>query len=263
MIPAEPKVLKSCCATAYANPLASLLLGESWHPGGLILTEELGRQLALSPTDLVLDVASGQGASARMLAERFHCRVVGIDYGVEQVAQARRETKRRGIQEVSFVEGDAECLPWENASADAVVCECALCTFPTPQAAVQEWARVLMPGGRVGLTDMTRRGPLPLAFDSLAGWIGCIAGAQPLEGYAELLRDAGFLVRTLEDHSEALMALVNRIGRALVSWLQFQGPLARVGDWSQEDVEHQLGEIRQAINAGRIGYGLITAWKTV
>lgn len=258
----SPDVLKRCCATAYASPWVSLVLGESWHPGGLALTDELGRRLALTPRDLVVDVAAGEGASARRLAKRYGCRVLALDLGAEQVARARDRTEREGPQgRVLFQQGDAERLPWRDASVDVVVCECALCTFPNPQVAVREWARVLRPGGRVGITDVTRRGPLPPVFDSLAGWVGCLAGARPLAGYADLLTEAGLRLGVMEDRSGDLEALVARVGRALLAWLKFRGVDATLGGWSYADVDGMLCTMRASIARGEIGYGLLTAWR--
>jgi len=76
-VAAMPAELKHCCANLYESDLAKLLLGDSFHPGGLGLTGRLGQLLQLSCESRVLDVASGRGASALFLAERFGCEVVG------------------------------------------------------------------------------------------------------------------------------------------------------------------------------------------
>ncbi|MGC8488609.1 MAG: methyltransferase domain-containing protein [Clostridia bacterium] len=256
----SPEILKGCCATAYASPWVSLVLGESWHPGGLELTERVGRYLALTPADVVGDVAAGEGASGRHLARRFGCRVQALDLGGVQVARARERAGREGLADrMTFQQGDAEALPWADASLDAVLCECALCTFPSPAAAVAEWARVLKPGGRIGLTDVTRRGALPSRFDTLAGWIGCLAGARTLDAYEDLLTGAGLKVQVREDRSGDLEALVTRIGTALLAWLKVQGPTGTLGGWTRADVEHGLGVVRSAIADGDLGYGLLIA----
>ena len=63
--------LKACCANLYESEWAKLLLGDSFHPGGLQMTERLGVLLQLQPGMVVLDIASGIGSSAVFLAERF------------------------------------------------------------------------------------------------------------------------------------------------------------------------------------------------
>ena len=63
--------IKMCCAAAYQSEWATWLLGESFHPGGVALTEHLGRTLGLTPNMRVLDVAAGKGTSAIYLAQTF------------------------------------------------------------------------------------------------------------------------------------------------------------------------------------------------
>src|SRR5258708_37049395 len=100
--------LKSCCATLYESDFARLLLGDSFHPGGLRLTQRLGEQLQLGPRARVLDAASGKGESAIFLARRFGCEVVGIDFGAANVKEAGDRAAAAGVAElVSFRQGDA------------------------------------------------------------------------------------------------------------------------------------------------------------
>lgn len=126
------------------------------------LTLRLGKLLQLGPASRVLDVASGQGTSAFLLAQRFGCQVVGIDYGALAIQQAATRARERGLDHlVTFQTGDAEQLPVPSASFDALLCECAFCTFPNKTVAAAEFQRVLKPGGRVGVSDLTRRGGVP------------------------------------------------------------------------------------------------------
>jgi arsenite methyltransferase len=212
------KTVKQCCAQIYESDLAKFLLGDSFHPGGLRLTERLGLLLGLTPEKRVLDVASGNGASAFFLAERFGCHFVGVDYGSQNVADANEVAHTKGVADlVQFERGDAERLPFPDASFDAVLCECAFCTFPNKIGAAREFARVLRRGGRVGLSDLTRGPVLPKELDSLLAWIACIADARPADGYAEYLRSAGFEVERVELHDEALAETVQQIRMKLLT----------------------------------------------
>ena len=83
--------VKSCCADLYASDWARLLLGDCLHPGGTALTARLGQLMELEPGSMVLDVASGRGSSAIHLVRELDCVVVGADYGVANVAAARRQ----------------------------------------------------------------------------------------------------------------------------------------------------------------------------
>jgi ubiquinone/menaquinone biosynthesis C-methylase UbiE len=168
--------------------------------------------LGLTSDSLVLDVASGNGASAFYVAERFGCRVLGVDYSATNVEGANTAACSKGLAgRVQFEQGDAERLPVEDANFDAIICECAFCTFPDKDLAAREFARVLRDGGGVGLSDLTRARSLPDDLNGLLAWVACIADAQPLESYANFLRNAGFRVNRTEPCDEALMEMVNQV----------------------------------------------------
>lgn len=197
--------------------LANRLLGTSFPPGGLHLTERLGTLLHLTPKSSVLNVASGEGASSIFLAKRFGCRVVALDYGSQNVTQAAELAGVNGLaSSVRFDCGDAGHLPFPDASFDAVSCECAFCTFPNKSNTVREFARVLRTGGRVGLSDFTRGEVLPRELACLFAMIACVADAQPIASYVECLRSANFDVEKVEFHEAALTEFVRQIGAKLL-----------------------------------------------
>ncbi|WP_017597501.1 class I SAM-dependent methyltransferase, partial [Nocardiopsis lucentensis] len=228
----DPETVKSCCATAYGSDAVTLLLGDSYHPGGLTLTRRLADHLTLTAGSRVLDVACGRGTTARLLALEHDVRVDGVDLGAATVEAARKATKESALADrVRFREGDAERLPVPEAVYDALVCECALCTFPDKPAAAAEFARVLRPGGRVGITDVTvAGGGLPDELAGIAGWVACVADALPADAYAELLRAAGLRLLRAEPHDGALVRMIDRID-ARIRLLSMTAParLAEVG----------------------------------
>src|ERR1700757_884969 len=93
----QPEMLKRCCSSAYESEFARMLLGDSFHPGGLDLTRRLGILLNLGPGLRVLDVASGKGESAIFLAREFGCEVLGIDFGPQNVADATERAAAAGL----------------------------------------------------------------------------------------------------------------------------------------------------------------------
>ena len=164
-----------------------------------------------------IGLASGKGTSALFLAERFGCEVVGVDDGHHNVEQSNAEATARGLdQRARFRIGDAERLPFPDASFGAVICECAFCTFPNKTASASEFARVLRSGGRIGLSDLTRGSVLPKELRGLLAWVACIGDAQPADAYVRHLCDAGFRVERVEPHDEALLDMVNQVRTKLL-----------------------------------------------
>lgn len=251
--------LKSCCAALYEKDWVRLLLGESYHPGGLVLTERLGQLLELKPGMRVLDVASGRGTSAFYLARQFGCDIVGSDLSAEMVRLATQSAQDAGLSDhVTFQQGDAERLPFEASSFDAIICECAFCTFPDKPTAAREFTRVLHPGGKIGLSDLTRESTLPPELESLLAWVACIADARPLEEYAEHLRNTGCTGIQTEAHHEALAQMVTEIrGRLMTAQLLVGLKKIELPDVNLAQAQTVARSAEQAIREGKLGYALI------
>ncbi len=260
----EATDLKSCCAALYQSDIARLLLGDSFHPGGLTLTKRLGQLLNLQPGLRLLDVAAGQGTSALFLAETFGCEVVGVDYGAESVREATQRAEAAGLSKlVHFTEGDAEQLRFEANSFDAIICECAFCTFPNKATAAVEFARVLRPGGQLALSDLTRSGPLPPELDGLLAWISCIADARPLEEYTTYFEQAGLTIEQVEPHNTALSEMVEDVrtkllGAELLLKLQ-KVELPPALDFGQ--AKSMVAHAADAVQAGTLGYAVVVSRK--
>lgn len=257
--------VKSCCANLYESDWAKLLLGDSFHPGGVPLTLRLGAVLGLGPGVRVLDVAVGKGTSAIALAERYGCAVVGVDFGPGNVRDANAAAARAGVADrVRFAVGDAERLSaFGDAAFDAIICECAFCTFPDKRAAAAEFARVLRPGGRVGLSDLTRAGALPPELEGLLAWVACIADARPIADYVAYLREAGLAVATVEPHGEALEQLVGGIRTKLLG-AEIMVKLKKLALPSNIDFATAKGLAHAAADAvrqGKLGYVIIAGTK--
>ena len=253
-----PEELKSCCASAYASAAARFLLGDSFHPDGAALTSRLGRALQVGASATVVDVASGPGTSAIQLANETGCSVVGVDLSPQSVDTDARAAEAAGLGErVRFVEGDAEALPLEDESMDGALCECALCTFPDKRAAARELARVLRPGTRLALADVTAHPErLPPELTGLQAWVACIADARPLEDIATLLEDAGLAVETAERHDQALRDLLDRLDARL----QLAAIACGLGDGVERGRE-LAASARAAVADGLLGYGVVVAAK--
>lgn len=260
---AEADNVKQCCALVYESDLARLLLGDSFHPGGLELTARLALLLGIDAQSKVLDVASGKGASAIFLAERFGCMVTGIDYGEQNVREAAAAATARGVkQRLHFQQADAERLSFEAGSFDAIICECAFCTFPDKASAARQFARVLRPGGTIGLSDLTSIGELPEELDDLLAWVACIADAQPLASYQQYLIDAGFRITETEEHDRSLIEMVQQVRLRLLG-AEIATALKKIElpnvDFTAAKAMAQA--TIEAINQGKLGYSIICGVK--
>jgi ubiquinone/menaquinone biosynthesis C-methylase UbiE len=258
----EPSI-KQCCVAFYGSDFARMLLGDSFHPGGTRLTERLGELLALSPESHVLDVASGRGISAFHLAESFGCKVTGVDLSEENVRLATAEASQRGLAgQISFQHGDAERLPFGDEVFDAIICECAFCTFPSKPVAAGEFYRVLKPGGQLGLSDLTRSEAEIPGLEGLLSRIACIGDALPTERYSATLKEAGFHVSRIEDHSDALVEMVRQIQAKLLG-ADIMAGLKKI---DLPGVDFATGRqfaqaALQATSSGTLGYIVIAATK--
>lgn len=104
----------------------------------------------MGPDDHVLDVATGTGAVAERLVLRYRCRVTGIDQSADMLAAARERLEEDGLaQRVTLVQGEAEHLPFEDASFDALTVTYLLRYVDDPGAVLREMVRVVRPGGVV------------------------------------------------------------------------------------------------------------------
>jgi ubiquinone/menaquinone biosynthesis C-methylase UbiE len=166
------------------------------HAGGVDL-EWLTENAALSGGERVLDVATGGGHTAFALAPHA-AEVVALDLTRPMLEAAQKEAVARGLTNISYVEGDAQALPFANASFNVVSCRHAAHHFPNVQQAIGEWARVLKPGGRLLLVDSTS--PEENAADATLHQIESLRDPSHVRNYRisawrVYLSTAGFSVR--------------------------------------------------------------------
>ena len=150
---------------------------------------------SLRPGEVVVDLGSGGGLDVFLAARRVGPagKAIGVDMTPEMIARARNAAADGGYVNVEFHQSTIDRIPLPDHSVDCVISNCVINLAPDKSAVFREMFRVLRPGGRVAVSDIALRQPLPpeLAAD-VAAYVGCVAGAILIEDYTRGLREAGF-----------------------------------------------------------------------
>ena len=145
--------------------------------------------------ETVLDLGSGGGIdvllSARRVGPSGH--VYGLDMTEEMIDLARRNAREAGADNVEFLHGEMEAVPLPYMSVDVIISNCVINLSLDKPAVLSEMHRVLVSGGRVGVSDVVAEDRLtPRDRAERGSHVGCIAGALSEAEYRRGLRDAGF-----------------------------------------------------------------------
>ena len=166
--------------------------GITKHMGGRDATQELIKACRITKDSYVLDVGSGAGITACILAKEYGCDVAGVDLSEDMIQRARERAARKNFSgKIQFTAGDARNLPFKKGTFDAVICE-SVTAFPKEkQMVVNEYARAAKPGGYVGMNEVTWIEPPPPQLDEyLHRALGRAEFLRP-EGWVRLLDKAG------------------------------------------------------------------------
>jgi ubiquinone/menaquinone biosynthesis C-methylase UbiE len=144
--------------------------------------------------ETVLDLGSGGGIDVLLSARRVGPtgKAYGVDMTDEMLDLARANAEKAGATNVEFLKGRIESVPLPDAAVDVVISNCVINLSVDKPAVLAEIARVLRPGGRVGVSDVVAEDTLSVADRAAAGsYVGCIAGALSVSEYTEGLHAAG------------------------------------------------------------------------
>ncbi|WP_254761579.1 class I SAM-dependent methyltransferase [Natrinema marinum] len=161
------------------------------------------REWAGDDAHRVLDVGCGTGVVSLLLAELGH-EVVGVDFAPEMLTRAREKARRTACS-VALQQGDAETLAFPDATVELLTARHLVWTLPNPTAALQEWQRVVEPGGRILLIEGYWDHDEPWdeyedMYDDLPMYDG-----RPPDELADVLADEGFSDVTYEPLVDATL----------------------------------------------------------
>src|SRR6185312_16524084 len=154
------------------------------------VAERLAEALTIMPSDRVLDVACGSGNGAIAAARRSWVPVVGADFVPALLERGRERAAAEGL-EIEFVEGDAQSLPFPDASFDAATTMFGSMFAPDHRQAAAELVRVVKPGGTIAIAAWTPTGFIGELFRATAAHVPPPAGVESplLWGTEEHLKD--------------------------------------------------------------------------
>ena len=193
----------SCCSGQAGDPDFGSALYDTEQRGELPETATLASLGCGNPTavadlregEAVLDLGSGGGIDVILSAKRVG--PTGIAYGLdmteEMLSLAQRNAQEAGVRNAVFLRGVIEDVPLPADSVDVVISNCVINLSPDKPAVFAELARVLRPGGRIGISDVVAEDRLTPAERAERGsHVGCIAGALSKGEYEAAFEAAGF-----------------------------------------------------------------------
>ncbi|WP_433754904.1 arsenite methyltransferase [Nocardia sp. CA-135398] len=168
--------------------------------------------------ETVLDLGSGGGIDVLLSARRVGAtgKAFGVDMTDEMLALARENAAKAGVANVEFVKGTIEEIPLPDNAIDVVISNCVINLSTDKPAVFAEIARVLVPGGRIGIADVVADDALSVTQRGERGdYVGCIAGALSFSEYRNLLEAAGFEQIEIESTHEVADGMVSAIVKAV------------------------------------------------
>ncbi len=154
---------------------------------------------SLRPGENVVDLGCGGGLDVFLAAQRVGStgKAIGIDMTADMIALAKNNAQRgdggRPMENVEFHQASIDALPLADGSVDCIISNCVINLAPDKRAVFREMFRVLKPGGRVAVSDIAIKKPLPAELErDVMAYVGCIAGAIPIADYRAGLTEAGF-----------------------------------------------------------------------
>ncbi|KAL2861821.1 putative UbiE/COQ5 family methyltransferase [Aspergillus pseudodeflectus] len=147
--------------------------------------------------ETVLDLGSGSGIDVLLAARKVGPtgQAIGVDMTRSMIDLAEKNIKAAGVPNARIIEANITSIPLSDSSVDCIISNCVINLVPSSDKAgvFKEIARLLKPGGRVAISDILAKKPLPDTITKdMALYVGCVAGASQILEYERYLQEAGF-----------------------------------------------------------------------
>jgi len=155
--------------------------------------------------DVCLDIGCGHGTNVIRIADKVgeHGFVNGIEFSEETISKARLSAKKLGINNVDFITSDRETLEIKSQSIDVIISNYTINKIEKKQKIFNEIYRILKKGGRIVISDIYAKEPVPIEFRTNPQMIAeCWAGATTKEEYLRILENAGFTTIEIIEESK-------------------------------------------------------------
>lgn len=246
-----------CCAVdgdSYGSELYSALERAELPDAAVLASLGCGNPIAvaeLKPGERVLDLGSGGGIDVLLSAKRVGPtgRAIGIDMTDEMLALAQRNAAEAGATNVEFVRGTIEDIPLPAESVDVVISNCVVNLAADKPAVFREIARLLKPGGRMGITDIVAQDHLsPAERADRGSYVGCIAGALSYAEFVTGLESVGLTDISLT----ATHAVADGMDSAIIKATK---PLSGAGSSAAPQIDLSKRELPLVKASGGCGCG--------
>jgi SAM-dependent methyltransferase len=167
--------------------------------------------------EVVVDLGSGGGLDVFLAAQKVGPtgKAIGIDMTPEMIELSKNNAAKGNVKNVEFHLASIDAMPLPDASVDVVISNCVINLAPDKSAVFRDIARVLKPGGRLAVSDIALKRPLPYEIvKDVMAYVGCISGALLIDDYRRQLTEAGFADVVVVDAGADLNAYASVEGQS-------------------------------------------------
>ncbi|MFH0976045.1 MAG: class I SAM-dependent methyltransferase [Spirochaetota bacterium] len=194
------------CTEIYESGFPAKMTDGLFRIGGLSLTKRFADACAFNEGSIVIDIGCGNGMTVEYLRDQYRLQTAGIDLSAVLLGQGKER-----LQNLNLIQAESELLPFAAETADGVISECSLSVMQYSDRTLAEINRILIPKGKLCISDVYIRNQEGAAALRRIKCSGCISGALTFNELKQKLRDNGFIILKMEDQSVLLKDFTARL----------------------------------------------------